>query len=385
MAPSEPAWFPDDDVARLHATPGGAPAEHGSRPPPSTVLVTGGAGFLGSHTCVELLDHGYELIVVDDYSASSPQVLARVERLAGRFVGAVYELDIRDRRSLSAAFVRHSVDAVMHFAAPRAATRSTGMPVEYYDSIVGGTTTLLRTMHEHGVHQLVYSSSCSVYGDADGGPLPESTPPRPANPYAAAEWICEQILADVCRHRPEYTVLCLRSSNAAGAHSSGLLGEDPLGPQTSLMPSMARVAAGRRSHLSVYGGDYPTHDGTAVRDYVHVMDTVEAHRVALDHLADGPGMHVYNLGRGTGSSVLDVVAAFSRACGRPVPYEVVPRRPGDVGELVADPTAVERAWGWRAKRSLADMCRDAWHFERLNPLGYAGSARRPERKEWDGP
>ncbi|MEV0219641.1 UDP-glucose 4-epimerase GalE [Streptomyces sp. NPDC050704] len=347
---------------------------------PSTVLVTGGAGFIGSHACVELLDHGYELIVVDDYSNSTPQVLARVERIAGRFVGAVYELDIRDRRALSAVFDRHSVDAVVHFAAHKAVGESARMPVEYYDTNVGGTTSLLRTMHEHGVHQLVFSSSCSVYGDAGHGPLDEATPARPASPYAASKWICEQILADVCRRCPEYTVLCLRYFNPAGAHPSGLLGEDPHGPPGNLMPYVAQVAAGRRARLSVFGTDYPTPDGTAIRDYLHVMDTVEAHRVALDHLTDGPGLRVYNLGAGKGSSVLDVVAAFSEACGRPIPYEVAPRRPGDVTELVADATAVARAWGWRPTRDLADMCRDAWRFQRLNPRGYAGSARRPNAK-----
>ncbi|MBN0048235.1 UDP-glucose 4-epimerase GalE [Streptomyces actuosus] len=377
--------FAADEVPRPGPGPGGAPSGRTPAPPPSTVLVTGGAGFVGSHACVELLDHGYEVIVVDDYSNSTPQVLSRVERLAGRFVGAVYELDIRDRNSLSAAFGRHSVDAVVHFAALTSTDRSTQMPVEYYDSVVGGTTTLLRTMHDHGVHQLVYSSSCSVYGDAGGGPLPESTPARPPNPYAAAKRMCEQILADVCRRCPEYTVLCLRSFNAAGAHSSGLLGEDRLGTPSSLMPSVAQVAAGRRRHLSVHGDDYPTHDGTPVRDYLHVMDAVEAHRVALDHLADGPGMRTYNLGTGKGHSVLDVVSAFSRASGTPVPYEIVPRRPGDVAELVADATTVKKAWGWRPERDLADMCRDAWHFQRLNPHGYAGSARRPERKGWYDP
>ncbi|MBW8736402.1 MAG: UDP-glucose 4-epimerase GalE [Streptomyces turgidiscabies] len=348
---------------------------------PSTVLVTGGAGFIGSHACVELLDHGYELIVVDSYSNSTPQVFARVERIAGRFVGAVYELDIRDRHALSAVFDRHSVDAVVHFAAHKAVGESTRMPIEYYDTNVGGTTALLRTMHEHGVHHLVFSSSCSIYGDAGHGPLDEATPARPANPYAASKWACEQILADVCRRRPEYTVLCLRYFNPVGAHPSGLLGEDPPGTPENLMPYLAQVAVGRREQLRVYGGDYPTPDGTAIRDYIHVLDTVEAHRVALDHLDDAPGMHVYNLGLGHGSSVLDVVAAFSRACGRPVPYEVTPRRPGDVAELVADASAVARAWGWRPLRNLNDMCRDAWRFQRLNPHGYAGSPRRPGSKE----
>ncbi|MEU6252697.1 UDP-glucose 4-epimerase GalE [Streptomyces sp. NPDC047043] len=348
--------------------------------PPSTILVTGGAGFVGSHACVELLDHGYEVIVVDDYSNSTPQVFPRVERIAGRFVGAVYELDIRDRRALSAVFDRHAVDAVVHCAGLKVASASTVLPVEYYDANVGGTTALLRTMHEHGVHQLIYSSSCSVYGDAGPGPLGEDTPARPASPYAASKVLCEQILADICRRHSEYTVLCLRYFNPAGAHPSWLLGADPRGEPDDLMPYIAQVAVGRRPRLRVFGGDYPTRDGTAVRDYVHVMDTVEAHRVALDHLADGPGMRVYNLGVGRGSSVLDVVAAFSEACGRSVPYEIVPRRPGDVAELVADASAVARDWGWRPTRDLTDMCRDAWRFQRLNPHGYAGAVRRPNSK-----
>ncbi|MER7571269.1 UDP-glucose 4-epimerase GalE [Streptomyces sp. NPDC126514] len=345
---------------------------------PSTVLVTGGGGFIGSHACVALLDHGYEVIVVDNYSNSSSQVFARVERIAGRFVGAVYDLDVRDRQSLSAVFDRHTVDAVLHFAGLKSAAGSMRAPVAYYDVNVGGTTALLGAMHEHGVRQLVYPSSCSVYGEAGPGPIGETTPARPAHPYAASKWACERILADVCRHDPEYTVLCLRCFNPAGAHPSGLLGEDPQGTPGNLMPYLAQVAVGRQPRLTVYGGDYPTRDGTAVRDYLHVMDAVEAHRLALDHLADATGMHVFNLGLGRGTSVLDVLAAYSGACGRPVPYEVATRRAGDVAERVADTSAVDRAWGWRPTRDLADMCRDSWRFQQLNPLGYAGSARRQE-------
>ncbi|MFJ3669995.1 UDP-glucose 4-epimerase GalE [Streptomyces sp. NPDC090106] len=345
--------------------------------PPSTVLVTGGAGFIGSHACVELLDHGYEVIVVDDYSNSTPEVLTRVERIAGRFVGAVYELDVRDRRALSAVFDRHSVDAVLHFAALKAVGASTRLPVEYYDTNVGGTTALLRAMREHGVHRLVFSSSCSLYGDAGRGPLDERTPARPTNPYATSKWLCERVLADVCARLPEFTVLSLRYFNPVGAHPSGLLGEDPRGEPDNLMPYVAQVAAGRREVLRVFGGDYPTRDGTAVRDYLHVMDTVEAHRLALDHLGDAPGLHVYNLGSGSGSSVLDVIDAYARASGRAIPHEVVGRRPGDVAELVADAGAVAADWGWRPGRDLDDMCRDSWRFQRLNPQGYAGSARRP--------
>ncbi|NLU66140.1 UDP-glucose 4-epimerase GalE [Streptomyces sp. HNM0574] len=343
---------------------------------PSTVLVTGGAGFIGSHTCVELLDHGYEVIVVDDYSNSTPQVFAQVERITDRFVGAVYELDIRDRASLSAVFDRHSVDAVVHFAAHKAVGESSRSPVEYYDANVGGTTSLLRVMRHHGVRQLVFSSSCSVYGDAARVPLDEAAPARPTNPYAASKWICEQILADVCARVPGFAVLCLRYFNPVGAHPSGQLGESPLGTPENLMPYLAQVAVGRKPDLRVFGDDYDTPDGTAIRDYLHVMDTAEAHRLALDHLADGPGMRIFNLGTGQGHSVLDVTAAFGVACGTPIPYRVVGRRPGDVAELVADAGAVARAWGWRPTRGLDDMCRDLWRFQRLHPLGYQLPARR---------
>jgi len=347
----------------------------------ATVLVTGGAGFIGSHACVELLDHGYEVIVVDDHSHSTPQVFQRVERIAGRFVGAVYELDIRDRRALSAVFDRHHVDAVVHFAAHKAVGESTRMPVQYYDNNVGGTTSLLSAMRGHDVRHLVFSSSCSVYGDAGGRPLDESAPARPTNPYAASKWLCERILADVCSHWPDFAVLCLRYFNPTGAHPSGLLGEAPGGEPDNLMPYVAQVALGHRNRLRVFGGDYPTPDGTAIRDYLHVMDTVEAHRVALDHIAGPRGMRTFNLGSGRGSSFLDVVSAFGAACGRPIPYDIVGRRPGDVAELVADARAVAGAWGWRPTRDLAAMCRDAWHFQQLNPHGYTGSDRRPGTKE----
>jgi UDP-glucose 4-epimerase len=342
---------------------------------PSTVLVTGGAGFIGSHTCVALLDRGYDVLVADDFSNSTPPVFSRIHEITGRRVGAVYALDIRDQRALAAVFERHQVDAVVHFAARKAVGESTRMPVEYYDTNIGGTTNLLRTMHEHGVHRLVFSSSCSIYGDAGRGPLDEATPAKPTNPYAASKWACEQILADVCRRCPEFTVVCLRYFNPVGAHSSGLLGENPRGIPGNLMPYLAQVAIGRLERIDVFGDDYATADGTAIRDYVHVMDTAEAHRIALDRLADRPGLRVYNLGAGTGRSVFEVIAAFGDACGRSIPYRVVSRRPGDVTELVADATAVARAWGWRPTRDLADMCSDAWRFQQLNPEGYA----RPRR------
>lgn len=340
-------------------------------PTVSTVLVTGGAGFIGSHTCVELLEHGFEVVVVDDYSNSSPEVFRRAQRIAGRFLGSVHEVDLRDRQGLSAVFDRHRIDAVVHFAAKKEIGESVRRPVEYYDVNVGGTLALLSVMREHGVRRLVFSSSCSIYGEAGRVPLDESAPARPANPYAASKWACEQILQDVCRRLGDWSVLSLRYFNPVGAHPSGLLGEVPRGEPGNVMPYMAQVAAGRRESLNVFGDDYATGDGTGVRDYIHVMDVAEAHRLALEHLADRPGMRVFNLGVGQGISVLELVAAFRAASGRPIPYQVVDRRPGDVTELVADPTAVARAWGWRATRDLSAMCRDAWRFQQLNPAGYA--------------
>jgi UDP-glucose 4-epimerase len=345
---------------------------------PSTLLVTGGAGYLGSHACVELLDHGYKLIVVDDYSGGWPQVFARVERIAGRFVGAVYELDIRDRHALSAVFDRHTVDAVVHFAGLTPGRAPARDPVEHYDSGVGGTTALLRAMDEHGVHRLVYSSSCAVR-DNPAGPDGEGTAAdRSITPLTVAQGVCEHLLADLCARRPDYTVLCLRLANPAGAHPSGLLGQDPRGAPRALMPYLAQVAVGRLPKLPVQGADHLTPDGTPVRDFVHVMDAVEAYRLALDHLDDAPGLHTVDVGRGRGVSVLEVVAAYSRACGRALPYEFAPRRPGSASTRVADPGTAAHAWGWRPVRDLDAMCRDAWRFARLNPHGYAGSARRIE-------
>lgn len=336
----------------------------------ATVLVTGGAGFIGSHTCVELLDHGYDVVVLDDHSNSSPRALERIAKVAGRPVTAAYESDLRDRRALSAVFAAHPVDAVIHFAAKKAVGESVEKPVEYYDTNVGGTTALLSAMREHGVHRLVFSSSCSIYGDAAKVPLAEDDPAGPTNPYATTKWLCEQVLADVCRRLPEMSVLALRYFNPVGAHPSGLLGEDPHGVPNNVMPFLTQVAVGRLPRLRVFGDDYATADGTGVRDYIHVMDVADGHRVALEHLDDDTGMRTFNLGTGTGTSVLELVAAFSRACGRPVPYEVTARRPGDVAALVADPGAVARAWNWVTTRDLAAMCRDAWAFQELNPSGY---------------
>ncbi|MGW0336753.1 UDP-glucose 4-epimerase GalE [Streptomyces sp. NPDC003011] len=338
---------------------------------PETVLVTGGAGFIGSHTCVELLAHGHEVVVVDNHVNSSPHALDRIAKTAGRPLAAAYRADVRDRQALARVFAAHQVDAVIHFAAHKAVGESVARPVEYYDTNVGGTCALLSVMHEHAVRRLVFSSSCSVYGDARTVPLTERSPVAPTNPYARTKLTCERILEDVCAHLTDLKVLALRYFNPVGAHPGGLLGEDPQGVPDNVMPYVAQVAVGRREKLSVFGDDYPTPDGTGVRDYIHVMDVAEGHRVALEHLDDHTGMRVFNLGTGTGTSVLQLVAAFGEASGRPLPYQVVDRRPGDVAELVADASAVAEAWGWTTTRDLAAMCRDAWRFQELNPHGYA--------------
>jgi UDP-glucose 4-epimerase len=336
---------------------------------PRTVLVTGGAGFIGSHTCVDLLERGYEVVVVDNYSNSSPAALERVQKIAGRPLIS-YDVDLRDRHTLDDVFDRHGIDAVIHFAAKKAVGESMDIPLDYYDINLAGTTSLLRTMHEHGVHRLVFSSSCSIYGEAERIPLTEDDEARPTNPYARSKWICEQILRDACTRYPELSVIALRYFNPIGAHPSGQLGEDPTGVPNNVVPYLMQVAVGRLDRLNVFGDDYATPDGTAIRDYIHVLDVVDGHRVALEHLSDEPGLRVFNLGTGVGTSVLQLVAAFSDACGRPLPYTIAARRIGDVAELVADPSRAQHAWGWRSTRDLADMCRDAWQFQRLNPAGY---------------
>jgi UDP-glucose 4-epimerase len=335
----------------------------------STILVTGGAGFIGSHTCLELLNHDYEVVVVDDHSNSSPRALARIQKLAGRPLTS-YEVDIRDRDALGAVFAAHPIEAVIHFAAKKAVGESMQIPLAYYDINVGGSATLLRVMEAHGVQKLVFSSSCSIYGETPKVPLDEDDPAAPANPYARTKYLCEQLLADACARYPELSVIALRYFNPIGAHPSGRIGEDPTGIPNNVLPYMAQVAVGRLTELPVFGDDYPTPDGTGVRDYIHVSDVADGHRVALDHLDDERGLRVFNLGTGTGASVLELLAEFTKAVGTPIPYRILGRRPGDVPTLIADPGRVERAWGWRTTRDLAAMCADAWRFQRLHPSGY---------------
>ncbi|MCM3884852.1 UDP-glucose 4-epimerase GalE [Frankia sp. R82] len=334
-----------------------------------TVLVTGATGFIGSHTCVDLLAAGHHVVGVDNFLNSSPRVLERIAKIADREIEFV-RLDVRDRDALDEVFRRRPIDAVVHFAARKAVGESVGIPLDYYDSNVGATLGLVHVMGEHGVRDLVFSSSCAIHGTVDRVPITEDTPARPTNPYARTKWMCEQILADVCVADPRWHITSLRYFNPVGAHPSGLLGEDPRGVPNNVMPYIAQVAVGRRAELSVFGDDYPTPDGTGVRDYIHVVDLAQGHRQALDHLRDLPGHRVINLGTGQGTSVLELLAAFSAACGRELPRRIMPRRAGDVAVLVADATLAREALGWTARYDIAQMCRDAWEFQRLNPTGY---------------
>lgn len=335
----------------------------------AVVLVTGGAGFIGSHTCVELLARGHDVVVADNYSNSSPAALDAVRDLAGRPVIA-HELDIRDHRALDRVFAEHPIEAVIHFAAKKAVGESMRIPLDYFDINLAGTTNLLRTMQEHDVHNLVFSSSCSIYGDQYAAPITEADLPLPTNPYARSKLMCEQILADACTRYGEFSMIALRYFNPVGGHPSGKLGEDPRGVPNNVMPYMMQVAVGRLEKLTVFGADYDTPDGSGVRDYIHVMDVAEAHCVAMDHLADENGLRALNIGTGTGVSVLQLLATFREVCGVPVPYEIARRRAGDAATAIADPSRVEKEWGWRTTRDLRAMCADAWRFQSLHPHGY---------------
>ncbi len=336
-----------------------------------SVLVTGGAGFIGSHTCVELLRRGYDVIVADNYSNSSPEALAAVRRVSGRDL-AVHEADLRDEHALGEIMSVHDIEAVIHFAARKSVRESTRIPLEYYGNNLGGTVALLAAMTRHGVRRLVFSGSCSIYGGQYADPIAEDYAPGPTNPYASTKLMCERILADACQRWPELSVVSLRYFNPVGAHPGGALGEDPKGIPGNILPYMMQVAVGRLEKLQVFGGDWETPDGSAVRDYIHVMDVAEAHCVAMEHLDDEPGMRALNLGAGLGVSVLELLAAVQEVSGTTIPYEVIGRQPGDVATLIADSSRIEKTWGWRASRDLRAMCADAWRFQSLHPKGYEG-------------
>ncbi|HIJ91190.1 MAG: UDP-glucose 4-epimerase GalE [Desulfobulbaceae bacterium] len=334
------------------------------------ILVTGGAGYIGSHTCLELLEAGYEVVVVDNLSNSKKEVLHRVEALTGKSI-AFYELDLRDTERLSAVFRENKIEAVIHFAGLKAVGESVSMPLRYYGNNISGTLALCQVMDEHQVKNVVFSSSATVYGDPSSVPITEGFPLSATNPYGASKLFVEQILQDLHVADNAWNVALLRYFNPVGAHVSGRLGEDPNGIPNNLMPYVAQVAVGRLAELSVFGGDYPTPDGTGVRDYIHVVDLAKGHLKAIERLMADPGVVVYNLGTGKGYSVLDMVTAFEKASGHKVPYRIVDRRPGDIAVCYADPAKAKRELGWQAERGIDEMCRDTWRWQSGNPNGYA--------------
>jgi len=338
------------------------------------ILLTGGAGYIGSHACVVLLEAGHDVVVVDNFSNSSPVALERVKQITGKSV-VQYPVDLTDRQALRNVFEVHPIDAVMHFAGLKAVDESVNRPLHYYWNNVTGSVVLLETMAEYGVRSIVFSSSATVYGATEQVPTDETCPPSPTNPYGRSKWMVETILADLFASDPRWHIGILRYFNPVGAHESGLIGEDPNGVPNNLVPYIAQVAVGKREWLRVWGNDYPTPDGTGIRDFIHVMDLVEGHLSALETLLEKPACLVYNLGTGRGTSVLEMVAAFEKASERPIPYRILDRRPGDIAVSTADPTRANRELGWHARRDVFDMCRDTWRWQRQNPDGYGRSGR----------
>jgi UDP-glucose 4-epimerase len=333
------------------------------------ILVTGGAGYIGSHTCVELLEAGHTLIVVDNLSNSKPVALDRVRELASGVLEFI-EADIRQTALMTDLLRDHEVDAVIHFAGLKAVGESTSEPIAYYDNNVGGTLSLLQAMKVAGVRTIVFSSSATVYGDPASVPITEDFPLSATNPYGWSKLMVEQVLQDLYTSDPRWSVTLLRYFNPVGAHPSGRIGEDPNGIPNNLVPYISQVAIGALDHLRVFGDDYPTRDGTGVRDYIHVVDLALGHLAALRCHGSTPGVHIYNLGTGSGVSVLEMRAAFETACQRSIPYQVVDRRPGDIASCWADAGHAEEGLGWRAERSISDMTRDGWRWQSQNPSGY---------------
>jgi UDP-glucose 4-epimerase len=333
------------------------------------VLVTGGAGYIGSHTCVELLKAGIHVVALDNLCNSREESLRRVGEITGQGVG-FFEVDLRDRETLDEIFTHGRFDAVVHFAGLKAVGESVAHPLEYYDNNVQGTLTLCQAMADAGVRNLVFSSSATVYGDPASVPIREDFPVGATNPYGRSKLFIEEILRDLHVSDPRWNIALLRYFNPVGAHESGRIGEDPNGIPNNLMPYIAQVAVGRLQRLRVFGDDYPTPDGTGVRDYIHVVDLARGHLAALHKLQAAPGVVTYNLGTGRGYSVLEVIAAFERASGRPIPYDIVERRPGDIACCYADPSLAREELGWSAEYDLERMVVDAWRWQSQNPDGY---------------
>lgn len=335
-----------------------------------SILVTGGAGFIGSHTCVELLEAGYEVVVVDNLYNASRKSMDCIEQITGK-KPTFYEADILDREALNKIFEKEQIDSVIHFAGLKAVGESVAKPIEYYYNNIAGTLVLCDVMRKHNVKNIVFSSSATVYGDPAFIPITEECPKgKITNPYGQTKGMLEQVLEDIHVSDPEWNVILLRYFNPIGAHKSGLIGEDPKGIPNNLVPYVAQVAIGKLECLGVFGDDYDTPDGTGVRDYIHVVDLAKGHVAAIRKLEEKKGVLIYNLGTGKGYSVLDVVHAFEKACGKKIPYAVKPRRPGDIATCYADPAKAKAELGWEAENGIEEMCADSWKWQSMNPNGY---------------
>ncbi len=334
------------------------------------ILITGGCGYIGSHACIEMLNAGYDIVVIDNYYNSKPEALKRAKELAGKDF-PFYECDIRDAEGLRRVFSAHKIEAVIHFAGLKAVGESVSEPLMYYDNNVGGTVTLCQVMSEMGCKRMIFSSSATVYGNNNPSPLLETMPVGAVtNPYGRTKFMIEGILSDLCVSDPEWSVVLLRYFNPIGAHESGRIGEDPNGIPNNLMPYISQVAIGKLKQLSVFGDDYDTPDGTGVRDYIHVVDLAKGHVKAVDYALAHTGVEAVNLGTGTGYSVLDLVKAFKAANGVDVPYTIAPRRAGDIATCYSNPAKAAELLGWRAEKTVEDMCRDSWRWQSQNPKGY---------------
>lgn len=333
------------------------------------ILVTGGAGYIGSHTCLELLQAGYEVVVVDNLSNSKEESLKRVQELAGKTL-EFHKVDLLDKEALKAVFDSASIEAVVHFAGLKAVGESVTIPLHYYHNNVTGTLVLCEVMERHGVKNIVFSSSATVYGDPHTVPITEDFPLSPTNPYGRTKWMIEEILRDLHRTDEAWNIALLRYFNPVGAHPSGRIGEDPNGIPNNLLPYIAQVAVGKLSELPVFGNDYPTPDGTGVRDYIHVVDLSVGHLAALLKLTSNPGIVTYNLGTGRGFSVLEMVSAFEKASGKKIAYNIVGRRAGDIASCYADPSKAKKELDWSADKGIDEMCADSWHWQSSNPNGY---------------
>ncbi len=335
------------------------------------ILITGGAGYIGSHTCVEMLEAGYDLVVLDNFYNAKPEAIRRIKEITGRDF-PFYECDIRDKEGLRKIFAAHDIQAVVHFAGLKAVGESVEKPLDYFDNNVGGTIALCQVMAEAGCKTMIFSSSATVYGMNNPSPLDETMPTgNVTNPYGRTKWMIEQILTDLTASDPEWSAVLLRYFNPVGAHPSGRIGEDPQGIPNNLMPRLSQVAVGRMKALTIFGTDYDTHDGTGVRDYIHVVDLAKGHLKAVDYALKHKGVEAINLGTGTGYSVWDLVHTFEKASGLTIPYTIEPRRPGDVAVCYANPEKAWRLLGWKAEKTLMDMCVDTWRFQSANPNGYA--------------